>query len=84
MTGEGERLTRTLHAELARWFKDAATLEGKGAKIPAATLRRRMQSISWHLKAIARAEGMDLDATTPPKETLEEIVKLLPNPENEK
>jgi hypothetical protein len=60
VTSEGERLMRHLHSELARWWKDAAMLEGKGAKIPAGTLRRRMQGVSWQLKAIAKAEGLDL------------------------
>ena len=60
MTAEGERLLKHLHSELARWWADAAKLEGKGTKVPAGTLRRRMQGVSWQLKAIAKVEGLEL------------------------
>lgn len=61
MSPDGERLTRSLHAELRRWWIDAAKLEGQGTRVPASTLRQRMQMASWHLKAIARAEGIVLN-----------------------
>ena len=56
---EAQRQVEKLHAEVQRWFEDATKLEQQGKRIPAATMRRRMQSIGWRLNLIERTMRRD-------------------------
>lgn len=65
MKTEARRSVEKLHAEVSRWWADAAKLEQQSKKIPASKMRQRMQEIGWHLKHIESLmdrEAADLTA----------------------
>lgn len=54
-----QQMVLNLHQKVRDWWKDAAKLESQGKKIPAASMRRRMQGIGWILRSIEREMGID-------------------------